>query len=97
MSPAPMALPLRLSRDSKSYFSGIAFEALSSTGAGDSQGTEITVYTQNIDMLHQKAGSKNVIEIHGSPEYHTCLSCGTKYPFFDMIAEIVKEGEIPGL
>ena len=52
------------------------------------------IVTQNIDMLHQKAGSENVIEIHGSPKYHTCLSCSTKYPY-DMIAEIVNTGDIP--
>jgi len=34
-----------------------------------------SIITQNIDMLHQKAGSKNVIEIHGSPVFHYCLRC----------------------
>lgn len=32
--------------------------------------------TQNIDGLHQKAGSKNVVEAHGSFRTATCLSCG---------------------
>ncbi|WP_461257607.1 Sir2 family NAD-dependent protein deacetylase, partial [Treponema sp. R80B11-R83G3] len=31
--------------------------------------------TQNIDLLHQKGGSKNVIEIHGSPSMHYCMRC----------------------
>lgn len=29
------------------------------------QGREVTVITQNIDELHRRAGSKNVLEIHG--------------------------------
>lgn len=38
------------------------------------------IITQNIDMLHQKAGSENVIEFHGSINSLTCLDCGIKYP-----------------
>ena len=38
------------------------------------------VVTQNIDGLHQKAGSKNVFEIHGSTERNYCMRCGKKYP-----------------
>ncbi|HEX2957862.1 MAG TPA: Sir2 family NAD-dependent protein deacetylase [Chitinispirillaceae bacterium] len=52
------------------------------------------VITQNIDMLHTRAGSKNVFEIHGSPKVHTCLSCG-KTCLFDEVAPIVKSGNIP--
>jgi NAD-dependent deacetylase len=33
--------------------------------------------TQNIDLLHQKGGSRRVIEIHGSPSIHYCLSCAS--------------------
>ncbi len=36
------------------------------------------VITQNIDHLHQEAGSKNVIEFHGSNQYLVCLSCGER-------------------
>jgi NAD-dependent deacetylase len=36
------------------------------------------VITQNIDRLHRKAGSQNVIEVHGSIEYSVCLECGAK-------------------
>ena len=39
------------------------------------------VVTQNIDLLHQKAGAKAVIEIHGSPSRHHCLECGREYTF----------------
>lgn len=37
------------------------------------------VVTQNIDGLHQKAGSKKVFEIHGSALRNYCLSCGKEY------------------
>jgi NAD-dependent deacetylase len=38
------------------------------------------IVTQNIDGLHQKAGSKVVYEIHGSALRNYCMSCGKKYP-----------------
>lgn len=47
----------------------------------ESHGFLKAVITQNIDMLHQKAGSKRVIELHGTPAIHDCLSCGKTYPF----------------
>ncbi len=37
------------------------------------------VVTQNIDGLHQAAGSKEVLEIHGTLHSHTCIDCGKKY------------------
>lgn len=37
------------------------------------------VITQNIDNLHQLAGSKNVLELHGTTEKYTCPNCGKKY------------------
>ena len=40
---------------------------------------KITVVTQNIDGLHQKAGSKRVLEVHGSTDRYTCLRCGEHY------------------
>lgn len=38
------------------------------------------VITQNIDGLHQKAGSQNVIELHGSVHRNYCRTCGREYP-----------------
>ncbi|MFR6277568.1 MAG: Sir2 family NAD-dependent protein deacetylase, partial [Acutalibacter sp.] len=35
--------------------------------------------TQNIDGLHQMAGSRNVLELHGSENRYTCLACGKRY------------------
>lgn len=37
------------------------------------------VITQNIDGLHKKAGSKDVVEIHGSLREIYCLTCGKEY------------------
>lgn len=37
------------------------------------------VITQNIDGLHQMAGSKDVIELHGSVYKNRCIECGKKY------------------
>lgn len=36
------------------------------------------VVTQNIDSLHQMAGSKNVVEIHGNLRDYYCMSCGKR-------------------
>ncbi len=58
--------------------------------AGKIQG----VFTQNIDMLHQKAGSRHVWELHGSPEKHYCMKCGAEYSYAE-IAPVVKRGETP--
>ncbi len=38
------------------------------------------VVTQNIDGLHQRAGSKNVYEIHGTTNRNYCMRCGKEYP-----------------
>ena len=37
------------------------------------------VVTQNIDGLHQAAGSKNVLELHGSVLRNTCMTCGRHF------------------
>ncbi len=38
-----------------------------------------SIITQNIDGLHQKAGSKNVIELHGTIYENYCIKCGKSY------------------
>ncbi|MDR2617878.1 MAG: NAD-dependent deacetylase [Treponema sp.] len=51
--------------------------------------------TQNIDLLHEKGGSKKVIEIHGSPRIHYCLRCsGIRMPFAEAAA-LVRSGDFP--
>lgn len=43
------------------------------------QGKLLAVITQNIDGLHQVAGSKKVYELHGSVLRNTCMKCGAHY------------------
>lgn len=45
------------------------------------------VITQNIDGLHQSAGSKNVIELHGSIHKNHCTSCGTFYTLDEVLVK----------
>lgn len=49
-------------------------------------GTLKAVITQNIDGLHQLAGSKEVLELHGSVHRNYCVQCGASYPI-SLIAE----------
>jgi NAD-dependent deacetylase len=48
-------------------------------GVLEQQGLLSGIITQNIDGLHLKGGSKNVIEFHGSFDTFSCLSCGKGY------------------
>ncbi|MCE4903143.1 NAD-dependent protein deacylase [Clostridioides difficile] len=50
------------------------------------------VITQNIDGLHQMAGSKNVLELHGSVHRNYCTKCGK---FFDLESMLNLGGNIP--
>ncbi len=45
------------------------------------------VITQNIDNLHQEAGSKNVFEFHGNSRELVCTECGAKYPVTEEILQ----------
>lgn len=49
------------------------------------------VITQNIDGLHQAAGSRNVIELHGSVKRNYCMHCGKEYP----LAHILDSDGVP--
>ena len=51
---------------------------------------ETTVVTQNIDGIHEKAGSADVIELHGSFSSLTCLSCGKTYDYKDKQDQIME-------
>jgi NAD-dependent deacetylase len=53
-----------------------AHEALAELEA---RGLLDAVITQNIDRLHRKAGSKRVIEVHGTIETSSCIECGSSY------------------
>lgn len=45
----------------------------------EAEGKLTAVVTQNIDGLHQAAGSKNVLELHGSVHRNHCMRCGKFY------------------
>ena len=57
----------------------------------EKEGRLAAVVTQNIDGLHQKAGSKNVFELHGSIWRNRCMRCGMPYP----VQRIAKGGGVP--
>lgn len=53
----------------------------------ESSGKLIAVVTQNIDGLHQAAGSKNVFELHGTTLDNHCLRCGKYYSLADILRQ----------
>ena len=54
-----------------------------------------TVITQNIDGLHQKAGSQNVLEVHGTLTTLSCVSCFKKVDSFAYLQPYLEHREIP--
>jgi NAD-dependent deacetylase len=54
-----------------------------------------SIITQNIDMLHSKAGSKVVVEVHGNLRKATCIECFTEYDARPLIQEFIDNGTIP--
>jgi len=50
------------------------------------------IITQNIDMLHQKAGSSRVYEVHGSPVLHHCRRCGSERKFAEIMEMVAANG-----
>ena len=57
----------------------------------EAKGKKVSVVTQNIDSLHQMAGSKNVIELHGSVARNYCTRCRKSFS----LDYIVKQNDIP--
>ena len=52
------------------------------------------VVTQNIDLLHGRAGSKEVVEVHGSIRTATCPGCGERYPL-EQVLELLDDADAP--
>ncbi len=52
------------------------------------------VYTQNIDRLHQRAGSKKVYELHGSAATYHCINCHAAFPA-TQIDPVAKQSKVP--
>jgi NAD-dependent deacetylase len=52
------------------------------------------VVTQNIDLLHERAGSRDVVEVHGSIRTSTCPGCGSRYTL-DEVVRLLDESDAP--
>lgn len=46
------------------------------------------VVTQNVDLLHERGGSRNLVEVHGSIRTATCPSCGCTYPRDEVVRQL---------
>ncbi len=53
------------------------------------------IITQNIDMLHHRAGNKHVYELHGHLREATCLRCYKVVPAPPMIEQFLVDGYVP--
>ena len=53
------------------------------------------VVTQNIDGLHQLAGSQNVLELHGTARFVSCLQCAARFEAGGLVARFLSEGAPP--
>lgn len=53
------------------------------------------VITQNIDSLHAKAGSEQVVEVHGSVRTSSCPGCRARYPVGEVVALVEEHGAPP--
>jgi NAD-dependent deacetylase len=52
------------------------------------------VVTQNIDLLHERAGTRELVEVHGSIRTATCPGCGERYPLARVLA-LLSEADAP--
>jgi NAD-dependent deacetylase len=61
----------------------------------ESHDIHLTIATQNIDGLHQKAGSKNVVELHGTLRTLSCTQCFRQYESGPFLQAYIEDGTIP--
>jgi NAD-dependent deacetylase len=54
----------------------------------EEQGWISAVVTQNVDGLHQRAGSREVVEVHGSLRDAECIHCGVRMPMEDALTSL---------
>ncbi|GIW41735.1 MAG: NAD-dependent protein deacetylase [Candidatus Binatia bacterium] len=69
-----------------------AHEALATL---EREGRLLAVLTQNIDGLHQKAGSRRVVELHGTNRETECVRCRRRDPIEDALRRWERENEVP--
>ncbi len=53
------------------------------------------VVTQNVDGLHQRAGNRRVVEIHGNLRYAVCMSCGARHELSMAVSEVRRTKRAP--
>jgi NAD-dependent deacetylase len=58
----------------------------------ESRGMLEAVVTQNIDRLHRRAGSRRVVEVHGTIETSSCMTCAASYPLDEVEGLFDAEG-----
>ena len=56
---------------------------------------KVSIITQNIDGLHQKAGSQHIIEMHGNLNSLSCTHCFEKFKADDFLKPFIEHGTIP--
>lgn len=61
----------------------------------EAAGRLAAVITQNIDGLHQDAGSQEVLELHGTARYVSCLDCDARLPAGPLVEEFLEENRVP--
>jgi NAD-dependent deacetylase len=61
----------------------------------EAMGVLKALITQNIDVLHMRAGSRNVYEVHGHIRTATCTECRREAAADELIRQFVASGEIP--
>lgn len=61
----------------------------------ESEGRVRGVVTQNIDGLHQLAGSMHVLELHGTAREIQCQDCGARYDAESLVAEFLQTDQVP--
>jgi NAD-dependent deacetylase len=54
----------------------------------EARGLVRAVVTQNVDGLHARAGSRDVVEVHGSLREAECIHCGVRVPMADAVARL---------
>ncbi len=61
----------------------------------ESEGLIQGVITQNIDGLHQVAGNKNVLELHGTAREIMCLDCEARFSADEMVHQFQQTDQVP--
>lgn len=76
-------------RDAKPNSAHIALARLEESGYLDG------IITQNIDALHQRAGSKQILEIHGHMRQATCIACYEVFDTEGLLDAFIRSGDVP--